>query len=218
MAPPPPRRSTAKVLGITGGVVGALVVVLAGVAVFVDGAEGGFPEAKYRMSVPDELVGGTYRLSQDLSSTAGKQIVEENRSRANVRDPKAVVAQYTGQGDQEGGTLVVSGIYGRYKDPDRARDYLMEGATKGQGATVAVPAHDVTPSGSKVTVSCQVLTSEQGGIRSNVPMCAWGDDNTAAAVGVITPETAVQDPESVDLSAVARTTLLVRKEMREPIG
>ncbi|MFG2651401.1 hypothetical protein [Streptomyces sp. NPDC048436] len=220
MPPPPAGRSTAKVLGIAAGVVGALVVVVAGVVVFSNGAAGGFPEAKYRMTVPPELVDGTYKLTQDLSDSAGREIVEENRSRANVRDPKAVVGQYAGQGEQEGSALVVSGMYGRFRNPATAREHMMDGAADAQGAGVAVPARDITLPDTDITVRCQVLTTENGagGVRSNVPMCAWGDDNTGASVGVVTDENATQEPEAVDLDAVARTTLKVREEMREPIA
>ncbi|EPH46132.1 hypothetical protein ABT390_09375 [Streptomyces aurantiacus] len=217
-APPPPRRSTGKVLGIVGAVVGAGVLVVAGLAVLGAGSDSGFPEAKYRMTVPDTLVDGTYKLTQDISDTTGKEVVEENKSRANVRDPKAVVAQYAGRGKDASSALVVSGMYGRFKSPAKARADLMDGAAEGEGATVAVPARDITPKGSDLTLRCQVLTSSQGGTTSNVPLCAWADENTGAAVGVVTAETATQDPEDVDLEQVARTTVKVREEMREPIG
>ncbi|WP_240802862.1 hypothetical protein [Streptomyces sp. A1499] len=214
---PPPRHSTGKVLGILGAVAVVLVVAaVAGYQVF-SRSSGGFPEAKYRMSVPGELLDGTYKLTQDLSDTSGKAIVDENRSRANVRDPKAVVGQYAGQGQRAGSALVVSGMYGRFKNSASARDDMMRGAAEAQGATVAVPARDITPAGSGITVRCQVLTSDQGGARSNVPLCAWGDDNTGATVGVVTAEDASKDPSDIDLDEVARTTLEVREEMREPI-
>lgn len=66
-------------------------------------------------------------------------------------------------------------------------------------------------------MSCQVLTSAQDGTRTTVPMCAWADENTGASVGVITPESAQQDPKSVDLAKVAESTLKVREEARQPI-
>ncbi|TGB05592.1 hypothetical protein [Streptomyces sp. MZ04] len=174
------------------------------------------------MAVRPELVDGAYKLTQDLSDTAGRDIVEENRGRAQIRDPRAVVGQYEGQGKQAGSALVVSGMYGRFRDPAGAREDLMDGAAEGQGAEVAVPARDIELPGAEVTVRCQVLVTAQGtgagGGTSNVPMCAWGDDNTGAAVGVVTMENATQEPGDVDLEAVARTVLTVRKEMREPIS
>ncbi|MEV0324660.1 hypothetical protein ACIBKX_36995 [Streptomyces sp. NPDC050658] len=51
-----------------------------------------------------------------------------------------------------------------------------------------------------------------------MPMCAWADDDTGASVGIFTDETAKQDPKDVDLETLARTTLHIRKGMRQPIG
>ncbi|MFD7718929.1 hypothetical protein [Streptomyces sp. NPDC059814] len=49
-------------------------------------------------------------------------------------------------------------------------------------------------------------------------MCAWGDDNTASFVAVVTPGTALQDPEKADLEKAALDTARVRAETRKPIG
>ncbi|MEV0781539.1 hypothetical protein AB0I52_00835 [Streptomyces sp. NPDC050423] len=57
-----------------------------------------------------------------------------------------------------------------------------------------------------------------GAITSTIPMCAWGDGNTASFVAVVTPETALQDPEKVDLEKAALDTARVRAESRKPIG
>ncbi|MGW6060333.1 hypothetical protein [Streptomyces sp. NPDC055189] len=214
-APPPPGRRTGRIVAVVGAGVLVVVLVMVGFAVF---GGVGFPEAKYRLRVPAELAGGTFRLTADLSDTAGRQIVEENRNRSHVRDPKAVVGSYTGQGEQDGSQLVVSGIYGRFRSQAETRDDMIEGAGEAGGATVAVPAREVTVRGSQVTVECLVLTSDQGGAVRNVPMCVWADDNTSASVGVVTDENVYQDPGEVDLAEVARITLQVREEMREPIG
>ncbi|MFH8492000.1 hypothetical protein [Streptomyces longisporoflavus] len=210
---PPPGRRTGRVVALVGA--GVLVVVLGMVGFAVFGGVG-FPEAKYRLRVPAELAAGTFTLDADLSDTAGRQIVEENRNRSHVRNPTAVVGSYTGQGEQDGSRLVVSGLYGRFRSPAETRDDVIEGAEEADGATVAVPARDVAVRGSDVPVECLVLTSEQDGTVRNVPMCVWGDDNTSASVGVVTDENVYQDPEDVDLEKVARTTLQVREEMREP--
>jgi len=49
-------------------------------------------------------------------------------------------------------------------------------------------------------------------------MCAWGDENTASFVAVVTTETVLQDPEEVDLAEAARQAAQIREEMRRPIG
>ncbi|MEL3951485.1 MULTISPECIES: hypothetical protein [Streptomyces] len=216
--PPQGGRRTGKILGIVGGVVGAVIVILVALAVIGSTTDAGFPEAKYRLRMPGTLLNGTYKLAQDLSDTAGRKVIEENKNRSNVRDPKAVVGQFNGRGTFSRNALVVSGMYGRFKDPGEARKDLMEGSADADGASVAVPARDITPKGSDLTVRCQVLKSSQNGVTSNVPLCAWADDNTGAAVGLVTPESATQDPDDIDLDKLAETTLRVREEMREPIG
>jgi hypothetical protein len=89
---------------------------------------------------------------------------------------------------------------------------------QGSGARVASVMHVRCPAGLPEPVYRQVLTSDRDREVSNVPMCVWGDDNTGASVGVVTDENVYQDPKDVDLKKVARMTLQVRDEMREPIG
>ncbi len=216
--PPPPRRSrTGLIVGIT---VGALVVaggIVFGVARLADVGETvagrGFPAAEYRLTVPKKLLDGEYTLLKDSSSTDGREI--EETYDPSIRDAKAVVTQYT---SSAGGTLIVSGLWGRIKGPQFTRDKILEGATQTDGMTIAVPARDFTPEGYGITVACQVVRSEEGGLSSTIPMCAWGDDNTASFVAVVTPETASQDPEKVDLEKAALDTAEVRAESRRPIG
>lgn len=217
--PPPKKNRTGLIVGI---VVGALVVaggIAFGVARLVDEADkgglsavGGFPEAEYRLTVPKKLLDDEYTLLKDSSSTEGKEI--EQTYDPTIRAPKAVVSQYT---SKSGGTLIISGMWGRIKTPEFARDTMLKGATQNQGMTVAVPAREFTPEGYGITVACQVVQSQDGAISSTLPMCAWGDDNTASFVAVVTAETALQDPQEVDLAETARQAAQIREESRTPI-
>ncbi|ROQ66048.1 hypothetical protein EDD93_0448 [Streptomyces sp. 840.1] len=215
--PPPPRkRRTGLIVGIT---VGALVVaggIVFGVSRLADAGQAvagrGFPAAEYRLTVPKKLLDDEYTLLKDSSSTDGREI--EETYDPSIRDAKAVVTQYT---SSSGGTLIVSGLWGRIKKPEFSRDKILEGATQTDGMTIAVPAREFTPDGYGITVSCQVMRSKGGGITSTLPMCAWGDGNTAAFVAVVTPESASQDPEKVDLGKAALDTARVRAESRRPI-
>ncbi|MEU9946791.1 hypothetical protein [Streptomyces sp. NPDC047939] len=219
--PPPRRNRTGLIVGIT---LGGLVV--AGCAAFgvsrlvdeVDKAggipsAGEFPAAEYRLTVPKKLLDDEYTLLKDSSSTDGKDI--EGTYDPTIRDAKAVVTQYT---SESGGTLVISGMWGRIKGPEFTRDKILEGAVQNEGMTIAVPAREFTPVGYGITVSCQVVRSKEGGVTSTLPMCAWGDDNTASFVAVITAETALQDPAEVDLDKAALDTAKVRAESRKPIA
>ncbi|MEU8701281.1 hypothetical protein AB0C61_27230 [Streptomyces sp. NPDC048680] len=216
-APPPRKKRTGLIVGAA---VGALVVaggIVFGVARLADAGasavSGEFPAAEYRLTVPKKLLDEEYTLLKDSSATEGREI--EQTYDPSIRDAKAVVTQYT---SSAGGTLVISGMWGRIKGPEFTRGKILEGATRTEGLTIAVPAREFTPQGYGITVSCQVARSKEGAITSTIPMCAWGDDNTASFVAVVTPETALQDPEKVDLEKAALDTARVRAETRKPIG
>ncbi|MCI4085530.1 hypothetical protein MRQ86_35580 [Streptomyces sp. MMS21 TC-5] len=216
MGPPQRKNRTGMVIGI---VAASLVVlgVLGFGASLLAGATGAFPEATHRLTVPKTLLDGKYQLDQDLSATAGQEALKGTYD-SKIRDPKPAVGQYTATSPKGTGALVISGMYGRFKDPASARRKMLEGAEGAEGAKVAVPARDITPLGSDVTVSCQVLSVQQGGAEGSLPICAWADGNTGASVGFVTPETTQQKPNSVDLAAFAEATLKVRAEARQPIG
>ncbi|WKD36607.1 hypothetical protein [Streptomyces xanthophaeus] len=211
----PPRKNR---IGMVIGIIAGAVLVLGAVgAVGARLTGSGFPEARYRLTVPKTLVDGKYELVQDHSATAGKKALEGSYD-STVRDPKPTAGQYASESPKESGALVVSGMYGRFKDTAGARKKMLRGAAESEGASLAVPARDITPTGSDITLSCQVLTVRQSGVESSLPMCAWVDENTGATVGIVSEETVQQKPGSVDLAKTAETTLKVRAEMRKPIG
>ncbi|MEU0007778.1 hypothetical protein ABZ079_26705 [Streptomyces sp. NPDC006314] len=212
MAPPPKKRRVGLVLGIVGGVIAAGVAVLILIGTL---AESGFPEAENKLTLPKTLVDGKYELGQDLSGSEGQKIESEADGAWDAKDIHGVVGSYTLGGDENKGTLVISGMYGRFKNTKAARRNMMKGAAEGDGATVAVPAKDFDLD---VTISCQVLTQNQLGTKITLPMCAWADGNTGATVAEVTTEGVSQDPSEVDLEALARQTLKIRSETVKPIG
>ncbi|MFF2653798.1 hypothetical protein [Streptomyces sp. NPDC058045] len=202
-------------------IVAGVVVLLVGLGWFgwwklSGGSDSSFPEARFRLTVPQQLLDGDWKLAQDRSSRQQEEL-EGKWSGPNVRDLKATAAQYRSTSDGAG-VLVVSGMSGRLKDPDRERAEILRGTATAEGATVEVSPADHTPKGSDVTVTCQVVSANRGAAKTSFPECAWGDGNTAAAVAVITAEVAKQDPRDIDLDRVAEQTLKIRSEMRRPIG
>lgn len=180
------------------------------------GSAGGFPAAEYELTAPESLLDGAYELADDQSAHRQRQLESSDPDESNIRDPQATVAQYTST--SEGGVLVLSGMHGRIKDPDTAREEILDGAATAEGATLSVPAKDFTPAGSDVTITCQVVTvTQDGGGTSALPVCAWADGNTNASVAVVTATGAAESPEEIDLSAAARTTAQVREETRKPL-
>ncbi|MER6385953.1 hypothetical protein [Streptomyces sp. NPDC001250] len=212
--PLPKRRRVWMILGIVGGAVAAVAVafVLIGMAA----AGSGFPAAKNKLTLPRTLLAGKYRLAEDLSGSEGKKIEGKADGAWDARDVHAVVGAYHLDGEAAKGTLVVSGVYGRLKHTDVARERVMKGAAQPDGAKVAVPAKDFDLGG--VTISCEVVTQDQMGARITVPVCAWVDGNTSATVAFLDTPLASQNPSDVDLRALAKNTLRIRSESVKPIG
>ncbi|WP_240204359.1 hypothetical protein [Streptomyces actuosus] len=217
--PPPRKRRVGLVLGIVGGVVGAVVAVVVALAMLGAAAERGFPEAEYELSVPGTLLDGRYELAEDLTGTQGQKIVDEADGAWDARTDGAAVGRYSLGGDDAKGTLVVSGMYGRFKNTDAARRNMMKGAARSEGSTVAVPPEDFRPAGADgLTVSCEVITQTHEGTRTAIPVCGWADDNTGATVAVVSVDTVHRDPAGIDLAQAADDTARIRGEMRRAVG
>lgn len=218
VAPPPKRRRLWLVLGVVGGVIGTGVAGLAVGAVEV--ASGvGYPKAEYTLAVPEKLVGGRYELDEDSSGSAESRGIEKEADGewGVYKDLKTVIGQYSSAGDDSKGTLVVSGLYGRFKYPGRVRKDLMEGAA-GEGSRVAVPAKNFHPAGADgITVTCEVLVQKGERMKVTLPVCGWADGNTGGWVTEVITAKASQDPAEADLSGLATLTAQVRSEMRKPI-
>lgn len=178
-------------------------------------AGGSYPAAEYRLTAPPTLLGGAYKLRGDSSGREGKGLEAEDRKDPTVRLTAAVVATYAGE---PGSALVVSGFYGQIKNPGPTREQILDGGATSPGTTLVVPPKEFRPAGFDVTVSCQVTRSTAAGRTSTVPMCAWGDGNTASFVALVTPEVSARDPRTVDLRKLAGTTAAVRAEMRAPLS
>jgi hypothetical protein len=215
-APPPPKKRKGLIIGIVAGVL-ALAVIGIGVAYFVGKKVTSFPEAKYRLTLEQKVLDGKYELAQDLSATQGQKMADEADGAWDAKDAKAVVGQYAMGGDQTKGVLVISGMYGRFKNVDEARDNMMKGAGDADGATVVVEPRDFHPAGSDVTITCQVVTQSSGGVDITMPMCGWADGNTGASIAKAGAGPANQDPKSVDLDAAAAETAKIRQEIRQPL-
>ncbi|MFC9593271.1 hypothetical protein ACFTUC_26250 [Streptomyces sp. NPDC056944] len=214
MGPPPKKKLSAG--AIVAIVVGSLVVVGGigyGVKAGLDGVTGSFPEAKHKLVVPRTVLGGGFTLVSDLSDTQGKEI--EDTPDFTVKNATAAVGQYSGK---DGSVLVLSGLYGQIKNPGTTRSSILKGAATDKGSTLAVRPRDFTPAGYGVTVTCQVTTSKDGLSTTTLPMCAWGDENTAAAIALVGAGEATADPKDIDLAGLAEKTVKIRAEIRKPLG
>ncbi|HET6855789.1 MAG TPA: hypothetical protein VFH94_01670, partial [Streptomyces sp.] len=133
VGPPPRKNGPAKVLGI---IAVTLLAVVGGIVFGVykmigsSGGGGSFPAAEYKLTVPPTLLDGRYKLAQDMSQTEGKKVVEGSYD-PDIKNPKAAVAQYTAGSPLAPSVVVISGMYGQFKDPDEARGKMLDGAAEG---------------------------------------------------------------------------------------
>lgn len=216
--PPPKKRRAGMIVGIVGGGVGAVVAIVVALALIGAKAESGFPEAKMMLTLPRVLLDQKYKLVEDLSDSEGRKIEDEADGAWDAKVTDAVVGRYSPGGDETKGTLVVSGMYGRFKHPDLIRHNMLKGAGEADGVKIAGPAKDITPSGAGATVSCEVLVQKQSAVTLTYPVCAWADDNTAAAVAEIGRDAFTNKASDVDLDTAAANALKVRSEMIKAIG
>ncbi|MEU5977967.1 hypothetical protein [Streptomyces sp. NPDC047315] len=222
--PPPPRKRTGRnVLIAVGAVAGVLLLAWYGNNVVGagggsdDGPSDAYPPAEHQLTLPSTLLDGKYELAGDMSKEYQERL--KGTSEEVIKDAKSTVAQYTSVHGQAAGVVVVSGLHGRISDPDRARTSILRGSATAKGIELAVPAKDVTPAGSDVKISCQVLVADQTDTgRATMPMCAWADGNTNASVSMVTPASMGMTPSAIDLKEVAEATVRVREEMRKPLG
>ncbi|MEU1705025.1 hypothetical protein ABZ478_06415 [Streptomyces sp. NPDC005706] len=213
MGPPPKKRGPGLALGIVGGVIGLVVLGSIGVGAVL---QSGFPAAENELALPHKLMDEKYELAEDLSDTEGQKVEDEADGAWDAKDIHAVVGRYSPGGDDTKGMLLVSGMYGRFKNEADVRSGMLKGAGEAEGVTVAQPARDVTPAGADVTVSCEVLTQKQALVTITYPVCTWADGNTAAVVGEVDLQR--KGSADIDLDTAARNALKIRSEMIKPIG
>ena len=217
-AAPPPARPEKSPVGLTIGIIGGIflliVVLLATLVLTGKTIESTYPRAESALTVPGDLVDGRYKLTEDESPTLGRKLEGNWRLSWDAKAVHGVVAVYLPpSGDR--GELVVTGMYGRFRNTERVRARVLADNSGGASrAQVVVPPKDVTPSGSPIRVSCEVVTRTWANRSAlTYPVCAWADGNTWARVADMTFNTAM----NVDLKAPARTTLRIRSEMVKPL-
>ncbi|WP_052713918.1 hypothetical protein [Streptomyces katrae] len=206
------RRTSRTVLIVAVSVVGLLAAGF-GVRWMASGPD------EYRLSMPDTLLGGSYQRSED-GPPSSKDDAPMGSSGTAAGKPARVTARYEKGSAGTREVLMVTGAYGHFTTPhNKSRTALLSGASAPTEAQAPVPPRDITPPGSDITVSCQVLTRPgDEDVRVDMPMCAWSDGSTMALVALFIPDGPQPAPESIDLDRLAAITLQVRSEARQPAG
>ncbi|MFD5594345.1 hypothetical protein [Streptomyces griseorubiginosus] len=213
--PPPKKSRVGLVIGITGGVFVVVMAILLTLVMIRAKAESGFPEAKFALVLPGTVLEGRYELTKDLSDTLGRKLEKESTGIWDAKVTHFVVGRYSPGGDPTKGALLITGFYGRFKNADETRATALKRDGEADGAEVDVPPRDVTPAGSPVRISCEVLIRKRPTLTITYPVCAWADGNTSALMANMTFGARNAD---LDLKSAARTTLEVRSETVKSIS
>jgi len=215
MPPPiPPKSNAGKVWGILGAVAGVLVI---GTLVSTLASSGGASSSgasggpKYRITVPQTLAGGEYKLAKDISQQAGSAVPHDG---ANEHGIEAAGGQYS-SGTK---SLVMLGLYGVIDDPETTVDHTIRGMTRDGKTEVAVADKEFTPSGGGGSLTCGVDVRTEMGQKVTLPFCVWADSSTSGSVAETDASELSKDPHSIDLQEFADKAAKIRSEVRKPRG
>lgn len=211
---PPEKSRIGLMVAIIGGVFLLIVALLATLILVGKKVDSSYPRAEFVLAVPGTLLDGGYELAKDDSPVQGRKLERSWRLDWDAKAVHGVVAVYRPHnGDR--GDLIVTGMYGRFRNTGQVRArVLADNGSSTSRAKAVVPPKDVTPSGSRIKVDCEVVTRTWAdGASLTYPVCAWADGNTWARVADMTFHTAM----NVDLKSAARTALRIRSEMLKPM-
>ncbi|MFD5747038.1 hypothetical protein [Streptomyces sp. NPDC127033] len=220
--PPPRKNRPGLILGIVAAsVVGLLVLSYLGNrgSASSGSSSSELPAATYQLTVPKTLLSNDYKLVSDESDETNDQAKREGYGDGpDSRYTRGILGSYTGTATDAQSGLVLAGTYGQFKNPSKERESLLRGMREGDGMSEPNPPEIITPEGADIDLQCTVMLSDDEGSTSTVPVCAWGDENTAAYVAFFGSEDATRDPESVDLAVTAQKVQEIRDEVRQRIG
>lgn len=203
------RRTAARTRGLIAvAAVGAVVVAV--VAVHDVEASSSRP----RLSVPRSLDHGRYTLTRDTSSDSDGGL-DSDRKAPGMHAMTGVSGSYRRAPDSARHDLLdFDGDYGTVDDPARAVAGLLTWMQDSGEGSVAVPARTLTPHGAGAPLTCEVVKSTAtGATPAYLPMCAWADSRTVAAVAETDYGHLAASPGAVDLIAFAVRADTVRTEV-----
>ncbi|MEU6663539.1 hypothetical protein [Streptomyces sp. NPDC046821] len=168
---------------------------------------------QYRLTLPETVDGGSFRLGQDASdrfdnSALGSDLYARSlRTKAGSYDAKS-----------GSGRLIYTGTYSDRQNPFYPKMGLLDGMEKAESTTVAVPRRDMAEQSSDGDqMACEVLTKAEGGQELTMAVCSWADHYTQGAVIDNSPDSWTVAPDKYDLDALAKRTARIRDEVRVPV-
>ncbi|MER7174980.1 hypothetical protein, partial [Streptomyces mesophilus] len=167
------------------------------------GEDESFPEAKYEITRPPELVGGTYKLvgADFLPKPVKLEDTEVRKDAFEIPDD-----YYTGSEKASFDRLRISAEYGRFKEPgDQLKSKISYLVDTGDGTTEE-PLEKIKVPGHKTEFSCR---SARSATYEDVSVCGWADANTVVVLQF----------EGYDaIQRAAEATAAIYKEIRRPVA
>ncbi|RVU19601.1 hypothetical protein EOT10_29420 [Streptomyces antnestii] len=214
-APPPKKSSTGKTLAIVAGCIAGAFILMSGIRE-LQGGHGAAPDPsaqQYRLTLPETIDGGAFRLGQDVSDRFDNSA---NADDAYARSLQSEAGFYDAKSGS--GQLLYSGSYSDRQDPFYPKMGLLDGIEENDSMTVAIPRRDMDEQSSDGDqMACEVLTKADGGQKLTMAVCSWTDRYTQGAIVDNSPDSFGVTPEKYDLDTLAKRTARIRDEVRVPV-
>ncbi|MFI8242509.1 hypothetical protein ACIF83_35490 [Streptomyces sp. NPDC085866] len=112
--------------GIIGGVFLLIVALLATLVLVGKEIDSSYPRAESTLTAPGTLLGDHYKLAKDDSPTPGPPLEKSWRLSRDAKAVHGVVVGYHPSGGDQG-DLVVTGMYGRFRNTAAVRSRVLAG-------------------------------------------------------------------------------------------
>ncbi len=210
---PPAKDGSNKVIAIVVGLIGVLAIGGAAL-VLTHGVLSGSTAAAYKLAVPPTVDKGRYHL-HDRMHGQGIGGDAYRRSDSGMHGMTGVGGFYDAPSSYGRTDLLdFDGGYGTVDDPVLARRTVLRDFADSDGASTALGPQQIVPGRSGEPLTCEILMSEA---TTYVPVCAWADSHTVAAVAETDRGAPATSPSAVDLDAFAHKVDTIRDEVRVPV-
>ncbi|MGW7073053.1 hypothetical protein ACWGII_41205 [Streptomyces sp. NPDC054855] len=168
----------------------------------------------YRLAMKDAVAHGSYVRSKDAAD-ADETLAEAMAGQ--VQGPTPVFGAYHPKGDEYGGILTVTGVYGTVLSPVTARNELQQVLDRRDNdPQVLVGPRTIHVPGSDEPLECRVAKKTVDALGDPLTMvgkeCMWADASTVATVSQSIGRGSAAG--KVDLKAFARRVSAIRDDVR----
>jgi hypothetical protein len=216
--PPKDGSKTGKTIAIVAGSIALVGAVIVAFVLSTGGSSDIADDGPHKIETPETVLGEYSKLQQDYVDELSSSEMED----ASVSNGTAVAAQFstidltdpsnTPEDLKSMKIITLTGAYGEVGDPEGAVDSTFDDTASAEGTELVGSAEQMTPDGFNGYMKCQMVKTDgtTPGAPSEIPLCAWGDNSTVAAV------TLVNGGATPTLKEAAQLTADLRSEVRVP--